>query len=268
MGKLIKYQLKNQGKLLGIFIVIPLVLLLVSFFTAQVDPFKLNITMGFGMAITAVCVIAAIIYTAYRDYHSYYGNDASFFHTLPISPKEILGARFFTLFIVFAILIILMVFCLFAQLYINASALKPAEFSAFIGEIEVSLEQINGILPMNIFLILAITLIISLIFTIFKILFSISIGSEQPFKKLGVGGPILIFIIVSVIESFISDLIGDFMLQDLNQGYIQNALEFDSELLKTFLGSNYLILIGFIILFSAILGYRTYINLRDKLSVY
>lgn len=116
-----------------------------------------------------------------------------------------------------------------------------------------------------IYLILALFFIIGTIHNIFSILFAMHVGSEKNWKRLGFAGPILIFILLSIFESFIEGLLANLSFAKLP------IFEINSTTPETWTfhyeSLSFAILV-FSIVMTVFLVSRTYHSINKKLSVY
>lgn len=114
MGKLLKVQLKQNVKTLLLVWLIPLVLAS-GFMT--LNRFMDNPVTEFGIGISVILMFIGVgvsyIIVIYKDYERFFGKEAGFYESLPISSSNIIWSRFFQYLIMIVILFLVLVFDLF-----------------------------------------------------------------------------------------------------------------------------------------------------------
>ena len=265
MGKLLKVQLKQNIKTLLLVWLIPLILasgfmILNRFIDNPITEFWIGLSvflMFIGVGISQIIVI-------YKDYERFFGKEAGFYESLPISSSNIIWSRFFQYLIMIAILFLILVFDLFiirlADGYLSMNELKEGfEMTKYVfGKIPG--KYVPGII---------ISFVIYVVFTIYEIIFSINVGSIKNLKSMGFFGPIVIFIAVNVVRTLI------FILILIN---IEHITGYDAYLLSRFspqspeeffmVTKNFFIIAAFIqLVFSIIFGFVSKHIQEKKLSI-
>lgn len=225
MGKLLKVQLKQNVKTLLLVWLIPLVLAS-GFMT--LNRFMDNPVTEFGIGISVILMFIGVgvsyIIVIYKDYERFFGKEAGFYESLPISSSNIIWSRFFQYLIMIVILFLVLVFDLFiirlADGYLSMNELKEGfEMTKYIlGKIPG--KYVPGII---------ISLVISVVFTIYEFIFSINVGSIKNLKSMGFFGPIVIYIAVNVVRLLV------FILVLMN---IEHLTGYDAYLLSRFSPQN------------------------------
>ena len=196
MSKLLSYYLKRDKWILLAMAILPLLASVVL--THDIGP-----VINF-MAIYVTFIVATLM-LSYRDYKRFYGEYSSFFSGLPLTGKEIIGAR-----VIWFILVNMwqLVIILVNGLEVYLRILKDTSFSA-----DVKLELIHYVqqVPPSVYVIGVLLILTSIIMGACSWVFVVSVGSEKAFRRYGIGGPILLYIALQFVYGIGSSLFIDFL---------------------------------------------------------
>lgn len=217
-----------------------------------------------GIPLTFLLVGASIIYTLTKIHKMFFGEYASFYSALPISPKKVLGSQFLFFLLFFLILILLILFSIGATLFIFLESQPQDAWSSFTMELQRFLSSLQS-LPPRFYLMLVLLSIIGIIHDIFSILFAMHVGSEKNWRRLGFGGPILVFTLLSIAESIVEGILANFSFANLPIGDVNSSFP---EVWNLHFESLSLAVLAFSVVVPVFLVVRTYHSVKKKLSVY
>lgn len=264
MGKLLKLQIKENLKTLIWVWIIPLVLSGgFIFFNRTYDNTITQLGIGLSLMLLFLGLGASGLIVIYEDYQRFFGKEAIFYQSLPVSPSKTIWSRFFTYLISFIMIFIVMIFD-FSIIGIVGGNLSITELSDILN---ITFARL-GEYPME-SLVFSVMILSGMITSIFMAIFSINVGSQKSFKSMGIFGPILMYILTNIVIQVISLLImylipsgdGSFMAQ-LAQNHINDFSEF-----MNIYGFIFYITIGLNILMAAAFGLISKYSQDRKLSV-
>lgn len=197
MTKLLGHQLKENIKDVIPWIIIPFLAsiglnFLNSFLHSRFLEFIVVLSVFLFYLSFAISMVVVIV----NDYKRFYGKYAAFFDILPIKSSQITIARIINIVIMSILAFVLFIVGVLGFILISANirVTDLLNFFKMMGKIVFSAKTFT------IFsLILAI--VSQTLATLTRILASISIGSDKNFKNLGKFGPVIVFIIISLIVS-------------------------------------------------------------------
>lgn len=201
MGKLLGHQLKRHFSKNYFLLLAPFIFGLLGFLSYTISPNGESVVFGLSFLCLWIIYCAAGIVIILDDYNMFYGKTAMFYQSVPISPSGKTFSRLFYYFITFLVYSIIYGLGLFSFLGVAVSY-QGVDLSVFNVIFDKIIEMINTI-GWDKFGMLLLLFIVTLIFTISKIIFSISIGSEKALRRIGFAGPVLVYIAVSVLSVFI-----------------------------------------------------------------
>lgn len=199
MAKLLRHQLKENFRDIIPWMVIPLILSLVlNYINLYFESAFLDFITVISMLVMYSSFAISMIIVILNDYKKFYGEEAAFYDVLPVKSKDITTSRVLNIMIIalFAGFIFFIEFFGFLLVTIGA---RGEDISQIFEQIKVLLGQV----PSKTIIVFIITVLISLLATLTRILASISIGSSKTFKDMGKFGPVLVFIIITIIVSIL-----------------------------------------------------------------
>lgn len=197
MAKLLKHQLKENIRDIFPWIVIPIILAVVlNFINSYLDSAFLDFITVISMVVMYSSFAISMIIVILNDYKKFYGEEAAFYDVLPVKSKDITTSRVLNIMIIAIIAGLVFLIEFFGFLLVTTGA-RGEDISQLFEQIKTILDQV----PSKTILVFIITVLISLIATLTRILASISIGSSKIFKDMGKFGPVLVFIIITIIVS-------------------------------------------------------------------
>lgn len=201
MGKLLGHQLKRHFSKNYFLLLAPFIFGLLGFLSYTISSSGESVVFGLSFLCLWIIYCAAGIVIILDDYNMFYGKTAMFYQSIPVSPGGKTFSRLFYYLITFLVYSIIYSLGLFTFLGVAANA-QGASISDFKVISDKIVEMINyvGLDKLGMLLLL---FIVTVIFTISKIIFSISLGSEKSLRRIGFAGPVLVYIAVSVLSVFI-----------------------------------------------------------------
>ena len=197
MSKLLKHQLKENIRDIFPWIVIPIILSVVlNFINSYLDSAFLDFITVISMVVMYSSFAISMIIVILNDYKKFYGDQAAFYDVLPVKSKDITTSRILNIMII-ALLAGLVFLIEFFGFFLVTAGARGEDISLIFRQIKTVLGQF----PTKTIIIFIITVLISLLATFTRILASISIGSSKTFRDLGKFGPVLVFIIITIIVS-------------------------------------------------------------------
>lgn len=201
MGKLLGHQLKRHFSKNYFLLLAPFIFGLLGFLSYTISSNGESVIFGLSFLCLWIIYCAAGIVIILDDYNMFYGKTAMFYQSIPISPAAKTFSRLFYYLITFLVYSIIYGLGLFSFLGVAVSY-QGVDLSAFNVIFDKIIEMINTI-GWDKFGMVLLLFIVTLIFTISKIIFSISLGSEKSLRRIGFAGPVLVYIAVSVLSVFI-----------------------------------------------------------------
>lgn len=199
MAKLLRHQLKENFRDIIPWMVIPLILSLVlNYINLYFESAFLDFITVISMLVMYSSFAISMIIVILNDYKKFYGEEAAFYDVLPVKSKDITTSRVLNIMIIalFAGFIFFIEFFGFLLVTIGA---RGEDISQIFEQIKVLLGQV----PSKTIIVFIITVLISILATLTRILASISIGSSKTFRDLGKFGPILVFILITIVISIL-----------------------------------------------------------------
>ncbi len=191
IGKLLKYQLRESGRIQLLVIGISFLVFFLGSFL-EIFRFSNSFLVGAGMFISILSMSAAVLIgylmLIITDYQNFYGKRAYFLQSVPAKTSELFISRF--LFYLISLL------CLYLIIGIQFWAFLRIQTTYFsTDEIDLLRALIKNMLP----LIIGFGLF-SVLFGVFVMMATVTLGSNPAFRKLGAGGPVIMYIIIYVIQ--------------------------------------------------------------------
>ena len=199
MAKLLKHQLKENIRDIIPWMVIPLILSVVlNYINLYFDSAFLDFITVISMVVIYSSLAISMIIVILNDYKKFYGEEAAFYDVLPVKSKDITTSRVLNITII-ALLAGFIFFIEFFGFLLVTIGARGEDISQIFEQIKVLLGQV----PSKTIIVFIITVLISLLATLTRILASISIGSSKTFKDMGKFGPILVFILITIVISIL-----------------------------------------------------------------
>lgn len=197
MAKLLKHQLKENFRDIIPWMVIPLILsIILNYINSYFDSAFLDFITVISMLVMYSSFAISMIIVILNDYKKFYGQEAAFYDVLPVKSKDITTSRVLNVMIIALIAGFIFLIEFFGFLLVT-TGVRGEDISQLFKQIKTILDQF----PSKTIIVFIITVLISILATLTRILASISIGSSKTFKDLGKFGPVLVFIIITIIIS-------------------------------------------------------------------
>ena len=241
MSKLISYYFKRDKWILLAMVALGLLgsFLLWSYTENNDLGGGISVFVGFTAFFIGVGILP--LWLLVRDYKRMYGAYGSFFAALPLTGREAMGGRAIW-FIIVELVAMLVSLTFFGPLFVRQMGGDPEvrEFlSAFLEKPAVT--YLQGFILLVVF---------GMLFAVAVWLFVTSVGSEKPFRRFGIGGPIMLYIGLQVAMNVVTRAVVNAMgsqRQIVNEEYFQQALS--QQFFKTSLVIGGLMLIAAVVLF-------------------
>ncbi|WP_085875165.1 hypothetical protein [Peptoniphilus vaginalis] len=194
MGKLLGHQIRNHFRNNWFIPVLPAVLILFGVLFSNVNN-KVGVSaVALGMMALMFGYFAASISVIVGDYNMFFGDSALFYESTPISPSAKTFSRFLyylIMLIIYSLYVALICFLIMALPTVDKGSLESpwAEISKKINEVGVS----------NILIGVAWGLMV-LFNNIISIIFSVTLGGGKKLRRFGLGGPVLVYIGLGLVE--------------------------------------------------------------------
>ena len=250
MSKLISYYFKRDKWILLAMVALGLLgsFLLWSYTENNDLGGGISVFVGFTALFIGVGILP--LWLLVRDYKRMYGAYGSFYAALPLTGKEAMGGRAIW-FIIVELVAMLVSLTFFGPLFVRQMGGDPEvrEFlSAFLEKPAVT--YLQGFILLVVF---------GMLFAVAVWLFVTSVGSEKPFRRFGVGGPIMLYIGLQVAMNVVTRAVTNAMesqSQIVNEEYFQQALS--QQFFKTSL------VIGGLMFIAAVVLYLRSVHSHDK----
>ena len=199
MAKLLKQQLKENFRDIFPWMVIPLILSVVlNFINSYFDSSFLDFITVISMLVMYSSFAISMIIVILNDYKKFYGEEAAFYDVLPVESKDITTSRILNIMIL-ALLTGLVFLIEFFGFFTVATSVQGEDIIGIFEQIKTLLDKV----PTKTIIVFIITVLISILATLTRILASISIGSSKTFRDLGKFGPVLVFILITIVISIL-----------------------------------------------------------------
>ena len=219
MGKLLGHQIRNHFKNNWFIPVLPVALIIFGLLFSNVNHSIGDSAFVLGMMALMFGYMAAAITVIVGDYNMFFGDSALFYESTPISPSAKTFSRFLyylIMFIIYSLYVGLIVFLFMAVPSVDGGVID-------ITWADIS-EEINEVGIRNILVLIAWCLLF-LFNNIISIIFSVTFGGSKKLRRFGLGGPVLVYIGLGMIEGAVIYILDKFdlftnieLLQ--NNGYV------------------------------------------------
>ena len=254
MSKLISYYFKRDKWILLAMVVCALLGSFLLWGYTEVENAFGAISVFVGVISFFFAVTVVPLWLCLRDYKRMYGAYGSFFAALPLTGKEVMGGRAIWLIIV-EVLAVLSSVTFFGPLFVRQMGGYPevGEFlSAFLEKPAVTYLEGLGIL-----------IITGILFAASVWVFVTSVGSEKPFRRFGIGGPLMLYVALQVVINVVSKAVVNTMG---SQRQIVAEEYFNQALSQQFFRTS-LVLSGLMLIAAVVLYLRSIYSHDKKLSV-
>ena len=206
MGKLLGHQIKNHFKYNWFIPVLPVALIIFGLLFSNVNNSIGDSAIVLGVMALMFGYMAAAITVIVGDYNMFFGDSALFYESTPISPSAKTFSRvlyYLIMFIIYSLYLGLMVFLFVAVPSVDGGVVNItwADISKAINEVGVR----------NILVMLA-WVLISLFNSIISIIFAVTLGGGKKLRRFGLGGPVLVYIGLGMIEGAVIYVLDKFDL--------------------------------------------------------
>lgn len=225
MAKLLKQQLIDNLKTLIFVWLIPLVL--ASSFIIVRNYIKNDITeigLGLSMFIMIMGLSISFLLVIYKDYDRFFGKQASFYQTLPIKSSSVIISRFLQYLIIGFLIFVVAIIDFVITIQLGGEA-DLNTWKLIFNQIGLAFNHLKN---WNVLFIL-LSMVTEIICSIMMIIYCINVGSEKIFKSMGIFGPILVYILASIVITLLAILIFTKLPLPSQVGlYIEDDFTFES----------------------------------------
>lgn len=206
MGKLLGHQIKNHFKYNWFIPVLPVALILFGILFSNVNNSIGGSAVALGMMALIFGYMAAAITVIVGDYNMFFGDSALFYESTPISPSAKTFSRFLyylIMFIIYSIYFGLIIFLVMAVPSVDGGVIDItwADINELINEVGIR----------NILVMLA-WILIFLFNHIISIIFAVTLGGCKKLRRFGLGGPVLVYIGLGLVEGAVIYILDKFDL--------------------------------------------------------
>ena len=206
MGKLLGHQIKNHFRYNWFIPILPVALIIFGLLFSNVNNSIGDSAIVLGVMAVMFGYMAAAITVIVGDYNMFFGDSALFYESTPISPSAKTFSRFLyylIMFIIYSLYLGLMVFLFVAVPSVDGGVVNItwADISKAINEVGVR----------NILVLLA-WVLIALFNNIISIIFAVTLGGGKKLRRFGLGGPVLVYIGLGMIEGAVIYILDKFDL--------------------------------------------------------
>ena len=212
------------------------------------------VTVFVGVISFFFAVVIVPLWLYVRDYKRMYGAYGSFFAALPLTGKEAMGGRAIWSIIV-ELVAVLSSLTFFGPFFVRQIGSDPGvrEFLNALLE-KPAITYLAG---------LGILIIVGILFAAAVWIFVTSVGSEKPFRRFGIGGPIMLYIGLQVAMNVVTQAVVNTMG---GQRQIVNEEFFEQALSQQFFRTS-LVIAGLMLIAAVVLFLRSVHSHDKKLSV-
>lgn len=201
MGKLLGYQLKTHFKKNWFLVVLPILLIIINLVTKTfTNRSYVNVAAGIIFIIALVVYGSSIIVIIVSDYNRFYGKEALFYNSLPVTPGQITFARLLYYFILFFVHTLIWIINFVAFVIINGFTNSPDFLEELPMVKEEIMRRLSFITPKHVGIIILLIVIFSA-YGIGKFMFAISLSGEKKLNKMDFGGAVLCYIIITALSN-------------------------------------------------------------------
>ena len=254
MSKLISYYFKRDKWILLAMVGLGLLGSFLLWGYTEVENAFGAISVFVGVAAFFIGVSIIPLWLCIRDYKRMYGAYGSFFAALPLTGKDVMGGRFLWF------LIVQFVAFLGTAIFIGPPAYRNVELYEGGRELMYLVTTPIGVKYLTGFILLVIA---SILFGIAAWVFVTSVGSEKPFRRFGIGGPIMLYIGLQVAMNVVTKVVINTMG---NQRQIVSEEYFNQVASQLFFRTS-LVLSGLMLIAAVVLFLRSVHSHDKKLSV-
>ena len=217
MGKLLGHQIRNHFRNNWFIPVLPVALILFGVLFSNVNNEIGGSAVGIGMVALGFGYMAAAISVIVGDYNMFFGDSALFYESTPISPSAKTFSRFLyylIMFIIYSLYVALICFLFMAVPTVDEGVIYKSW--ADIGK------TINEVGVRNILVLLA-WILIALFNNIISIIFAVTLGGGKKLRRFGLGGPVLVYIGLGLVEGIIIYVLDKFDLFTNMELFLNNG---------------------------------------------
>ncbi|MDU7163970.1 MAG: hypothetical protein E6296_05465 [Anaerococcus vaginalis] len=199
MAKLLKNQLKENIMDIIPWIVIPLIIsVALNYINSYLDSAFLDFFTVISMILMYSSFAISMVIVILNDYKKFYGEEAAFYDVLPVKSKDITTSRILNIMIIALLAGLVFLIEFFGFFFVTTGA-RGEDISEIFRQIKTFLDHF----PTKTIIVFIIAMIFTILATLTRILASISIGSSKTFKDFGKFGPVLVFILITIVISIL-----------------------------------------------------------------
>ena len=254
MSKLISYYFKRDKWILLAMVACALLGSFLLWGYTEVENAFGAVTVFVGVAAFFIGVSILPLWLFVRDYKRMYGAYGSFFAALPLTGREAIGGR------ALWFIIVELVAGLSSAAFFGPFFIRSVRAETEVREFFASLLEQPATAYLSGFVILV---IVGILFAAAVWVFVTSVGSEKPFRRFGIGGPIMLYVGLQVIVNVVTN--GAVRLMDVQRQFIDEQAMAQA-VSQLFLRSS-LVIAGLMLIAAVVLFLRSVYSHDKKLSV-
>ena len=254
MSKLISYYFKRDKWILLAMVACALLGSFLLWGYTEVENAFGAVTVFVGVAAFFIGVSILPLWLFVRDYKRMYGAYGSFFAALPLTGREAIGGR------ALWFIIVELVAGLSSAVFFGPFFVRSVRAETEVREFLSAFLEKPAITYLSGFVILV---IVGILFAAAVWVFVTSVGSEKPFRRFGIGGPIMLYVGLQVIVNVVTN--GAVRLMDVQRQFIDEQAMAQA-VSQLFLRSS-LVIAGLMLIAAVVLFLRSVYSHDKKLSV-
>ena len=254
MSKLISYYFKRDKWILLAMVACALLGSFLLWGYTEVENAFGAVTVFVGVVAFFIGVSILPLWLFVRDYKRMYGAYGSFFAALPLTGKEAIGGR------ALWFIIVELVAGLSSAAFFGPFFVRSVRAETEVREFFASLLEQPATAYLSGFVILV---IVGILFAAAVWVFVTSVGSEKPFRRFGIGGPIIIYVGLQVIVNVVTN--GAVRLMDVQRQFIDEQAM--AQAVSQFFLRSCLVIAGLMLIAAVVLYLRSVYSHDKKLSV-
>ena len=203
-GKLVKHEFRATARIIPFVFLVTIILALVNVVSGSLDlGFVSGLSMGLVIFMSIAQISIVIVLLIWRYYKNLYANEGYLSHTLPVKTSMHLWSK---LLVGFVWMLLSYIVSLLSMFMAGGAALYREN-----GNLNAISETYNTIITLfglknhqtAMWLVIGMFLLAAIILVLTESFFAVSLGSISKLHSLGIGGPILVFVIGYIVMQIV-----------------------------------------------------------------
>lgn len=262
VGKLMKHEWRRTRGLLGIATLVAVGIGLIAWMGSMISPIVFAPAFMIGVLVASLLPFATQVYLAMHLYQTTYGRRGYFEHAIPVKGSTLLLTKYLYAAIVSIFSVALTALTVFL-LHLGERNVDGSTVAGFWQAWEFLGEWSPWAQPL-----VVIVLLLTLLSYLAHFYFSVTVGSESWLNKLGVMGPVLVFVIVYVVLQVVAFL-GLFIppAYSFQRGQWEWGIPFLTLIDSSDNGSLPVMAVGLTFIAAGVLLWRSVVSVSKKLEL-